>query len=435
MVIYMDKQQDMSVDELAKMTKVRLLKWLASCAGSEFCDYYSRPLSLIRSGLTILLLVALISPAAGQQTKGSEEASGEIAETTPEAQATDSPGDTNGVANEEAIPGKFQRKNLMVVPIPISSPTFGSGLILGGAYFYPQTDAEKAAQPASFTAGAVGYTSNDSWAVGAMQKNYWAEDKWRFMAMGGYADLKLELFEPVGESGQVSALDWHLRGGFFQSTLHRRIVGRWYGGVLIRYLKMTQDLNLGDIDQPIDFDSEISAVGVGMDFAYDSRDLPAYPHEGHMIEAQAISSEMSPSKRGRYQDYKLRFRTYHKFADNLVMAGEASFCTRAGEFPLWDACWLTLRGFPFTRYMAKTAYQAQAEARWTFSKRWGAVLFAGAGNVKDSIAAEPRDGLVPSYGAGIRFMVMQSQRINVRVDYGRSSDGEAAWYLSVTEAF
>ena len=392
-------------------------------------------MSIIRSGFTILMLVALISPAAGQLTKGSDEASGEIAETTPEAQATDSPGDTNSVANEEVVRGKFQRKNLMVVPIPMSSPTFGSGLILGGAYFYPQTDAERAIQPASFTAGAVGYTSNDSWVVGAMQKNYWAEDKWRFMALGGYADLKLELFEPESEGDQVSALDWHLRGGFFQSTLHRQIVGRWYGGVLIRYLKMTQDLDLRNIDQPIDFDSEISAVGVGLDFAYDSRDMPAYPYEGHMIEAQAISSEMSPSNRGRYQDYKLRFRTYHKFTDSLVLAGEASYCTRSGEFPLWDACWLTLRGFPITRYMAKTAYQAQAEARWSFSKRWGAVLFAGAGNVKDPITAEPRDGFVPSYGAGIRFMVMQSQRINVRVDYGRSSDGENAWYLSVTEAF
>jgi hypothetical protein len=52
--------------------------------------------------------------------------------------------------------------------------------------------------------------------------------------------------------------------------------------------------------------------------------------------------------------------------------------------------------------MAKTALQVQAEARWTLSKRWGVVAFAGAGDVKDPITADPEDSFVPSYGAGIR---------------------------------
>lgn len=42
--------------------------------------------------------------------------------------------------------------------------------------------------------------------------------------------------------------------------------------------------------------------------------------------------------------------------------------------------------------------------------------------------------LIPSYGIGLRLMVLESQRINVRVDYGHSSD-QAAIYLGVTEAF
>jgi hypothetical protein len=32
-------------------------------------------------------------------------------------------------------------------------------------------------------------------------------------------------------------------------------------------------------------------------------------------------------------------------------------------------------------------------------------------------------------------MVLQSQRINVRVDYARSDNDQDAWYLSVAEAF
>lgn len=41
---------------------------------------------------------------------------------------------------------------------------------------------------------------------------------------------------------------------------------------------------------------------------------------------------------------------------------------------------------------------------------------------------------IPSYGVGLRFMVLESQRINMRLDYGRSNDSDAV-YLSVGEAF
>ena len=44
---------------------------------------------------------------------------------------------------------------LSAVSVFVSSPTFGTGLILGGAYYYPQTDEEKASQPASFTGAAA----------------------------------------------------------------------------------------------------------------------------------------------------------------------------------------------------------------------------------------------------------------------------------------
>ena len=59
---------------------------------------------------------------------------------------------------------KLQRGDFVVVPIPISNPTLGSGLVAGAAYFYAQTEAQKKLQPASVTAAAM-YTSNDSKAL------------------------------------------------------------------------------------------------------------------------------------------------------------------------------------------------------------------------------------------------------------------------------
>lgn len=47
---------------------------------------------------------------------------------------------------------KLQRGDFVIVPIPISNQTLGTGLVAGAAYFYAQTDAQKKLQPASVTA-------------------------------------------------------------------------------------------------------------------------------------------------------------------------------------------------------------------------------------------------------------------------------------------
>jgi hypothetical protein len=59
---------------------------------------------------------------------------------------------------EEKLKLKIQERNWFIVPIPVSNPTTDTGLVLGGAYFYPQTEAEKGTQPPSVT-GAGGYYS------------------------------------------------------------------------------------------------------------------------------------------------------------------------------------------------------------------------------------------------------------------------------------
>jgi len=65
---------------------------------------------------------------------------------------------------------------------------------------------------------------------------------------------------------------------------------------------------------------------------------------------------------------------------------------------------------------------------------WGLVGFAGAGHITNSFSEQGDNESVPSYGAGVRFMVLQSKRINLRVDYACSDDSDAL-YLGVGEAF
>jgi hypothetical protein len=352
---------------------------------------------------------------------------------------TDLPIEAVPDVEEETSRFKFlskKPKNLLIVPIPMSSPTFGTGLILGGAYFYPQTEAQKEAQPASFTGAAGGYTSNESWFGGVMQQNYWKEDKWRFTGIAAYMNLNLELAPPTSEIEDQRAIDWLLDGTFLQGRISRNLWSDWYLGLTVRYLDITQAIG-GPHDEDTDFDltSTIKSPGIGLNLDYDTRDMPTNAYSGRYIELRAMHSEQTAADADGYQSYYARFRSYHSLSDSMVLAWEINGCSKSGQIPLWDSCRLALRGFSATEYLGEQSIYGQAEIRWRFHKRWGLVAFAGAGRVNDSYGGLGEDSTVPSYGAGIRFMVLESQRINVRVDYARSDNGNDGWYLSVTEAF
>ena len=359
---------------------------------------------------------------------------------TPEeyAVSTDLPVEAIPDLTEESTRFKFLKKipkNLLLVPIPTSSPTFGTGLILGGAWFYSQTEEQKNAQPASFTGAAAGYTDNESWFAGVMQQNYWKEDTWRFTGVAAYLDFKLELRPPAEEEGGARPVDWLVNGGFFQARLSRRLWGNWYLGLTGRYLDISQSIGLDLDDEEFNPQSETSAAGIGLNLDFDSRDMPSNPYRGRHFELKAMTNDQSDTDAGSYQAYHARFRSYHSLRDPLVLAWEINGCTKSGQIPLWDTCRLALRGFPATDYLSKQSLYAQAEVRWRLYKRWGIVAFAGAGRVDDSFGDQGEDETIPSYGAGLRFMLLESQRINLRIDYARSDKGRDAWYLSVTEAF
>ena len=264
---------------------------------------------------------------------------------------------------------KIQKGDFVAVPIPMSSPTFGSGLIVGSAYFYGQTEEQKLAQPASFTGAAGGYTTNDSWAVGVGQQSYWDEDTWRFTGVLGYVDFKFTLRDPNPDT--EGGLDWDVKGGIFQTTLSRRLRDPWYLGVLVRYLDITQDLDSSSIASNSGSESEIRSPGLGLTLEFDTRDVPTNAYRGRRFEVKAIASKTSGDADDSYQSYFARFRTYHELSEPLVLAFDINACSKTGSIPLWDTCRLNLRGFPLTDYLGKNSLTAQAEIRWKAWRRLG----------------------------------------------------------------
>jgi hypothetical protein len=334
---------------------------------------------------------------------------------------------------DEDIEEQKKKRDWTVVPIPVSTPTFGTGLILGGAYFWPQTEEQKKSQPASVT-GAVGfYSDNKSGAFAVAHQAYLSEDKWRITAVAAAVDLNLELLVAV-PGGSRSSIDWFIEGGGFFGAVSRRIKGNWRAGLDARYIDVEQEFEFGLPNVDFDFANESRSAALGANVEYDTRDEPSNSYTGNRFKFSILASSKSLGGDYSYEAYTIFYASYHSITPKVVLAWEAQACHRSDGTPLWDACIIDLRGFSAIDYFGRSSASAQAEARWRFYGKWGAVVFAGGGYYKNSFNRIRDDELIPSYGIGLRYMVLESQRINVRLDYGRSRDSDAL-YLGVTENF
>lgn len=93
-----------------------------------------------------------------------------------------------------------------------------------------------------------------------------------------------------------------------------------------------------------------------------------------------------------------------------------------------------LRGLYGGRYRDENLLALQAEYRFPIHWRFGGVVFAGVGEVAESVGDFRLGGVHPAGGGGLRFSIDRDERVNARVDVGASA-GAAAVYVSVGEAF
>jgi len=95
----------------------------------------------------------------------------------------------------------------------------------------------------------------------------------------------------------------------------------------------------------------------------------------------------------------------------------------------------SMRGYYDGRYRDRNQLVFQAEYRLNVYKRFGVVIFGNTGDVGHTPADYSFKDLKYSYGAGIRFALTKTEKLNLRADYGIGSGVNHGFYLQVGEAF
>lgn len=231
---------------------------------------------------------------------------------------------------------------------------------------------------------------------------------------------------------------------FRQAALFR-VVPELHAGPIIRWSRLT------DITFPDGFDwlpgpsdTEISEgsrlYGAGFSIRHDRRNSLITPTENYYFEFTGIIYPEFIGNTHPHSSWLADVRSYlDLFGDQTsVLAFHFRSHFTAGSPPFQEYALLggreIMRGYYEGRFRDNNALQLQAEYRRHIYWRFGATLFAAAGEVWNRFEEISFTNPKLSAGAGLRFNLNPDDTMNLRIDYGISPHGSGL-YITIGEAF
>lgn len=336
---------------------------------------------------------------------------------------------------------KPKRGQLIIAPIPISSPAVGSGLVLAVGYVFKLNQEDKLSPPS--TVGLVGaFTNSGSRGGGIGGRLYFSENKYQttFALVKGRVNFD---FFGIGRIPGREPISVPLKMGgtiFFGEFL--RNVGK---GIFIgpRFQRRNLYARLDGIQTPGGFEiplTDIQAVSAALGFHVqrDKRDSTFYPTKGSLFDVTGDFFMKGLGSRRQYQTYKVSYNGYYRLAPKQILAYRGMICSANQSVPFYDLCLYgtnsDLRGYTSGEFQNRRMFATQAEYRRELKGRFGMVAFGGLGGIARRWNAFRTDELLPAAGAGLRFTLDKKNHINYRIDLGVGREGRTL-SISVGEAF
>ena len=181
-------------------------------------------------------------------------------------------------------------------------------------------------------------------------------------------------------------------------------------------------------------------AGLGLSFTYDSRNHAFSPDKGGFAQVYFNHFGSYLGSEHRYTNIVLDLRRYISLGNDRVLALQAfSFNNTGNDAPLRSLASLgganSMRGYYAGRFRDNSLAVLQAEFRFPVYKRFGAVAFGSAGDVGHDYKDYALKDLKYSFGAGLRFALNKSEKLNLRLDYGIGQGNNSGLYFQLGEAF
>ena len=406
---------------MAAKARARAARSLASCLLAAACVAASGPNATGQS------------PSPTPAKDGGAISQSPAATGLPKDEPPDQPDDKGGKGEK--------RGSFIIAPIPISSPAFGSGLLVVSAYVF-QFDREDKVSSPSWVGLAGMFTNNGSRGLAVGSKLYLKENKYQTTValIKGRANLD---FYGIGRIPGRPAVEVPLSmdGTIFFGEAMRNVGRNVFIGPRYQYRRLGAviegDRREGGFEVP-DIDLRSTSAALGFHVQRDKRNSTFWPTKGSLIDFTADFFDQAWGSRREYQVYKVAYNGFREIAPRQVLAYRAMGCSSNGSVPFYDLCLYgsnnDLRGYTTGEFQHRRMFAAQTEYRVDWRKRIGFVAFGGVGGVAREWSDFRSDGLLPGGGVGLRFKLDKKNHINYRIDLGFGRAGRTL-SIGVGEAF
>ena len=193
-----------------------------------------------------------------------------------------------------------------------------------------------------------------------------------------------------------------------------------------------------------------TSIGFGINISYDTRDVPANPYKGLLLESSATFYSTSFGSTKSYEIYVFTYKQFQELnfiGKRKVLAWMLDTRFSNGDVPITELSMLgspfDLRGYYMGQFRDRHSLTLLAEYRHMFNfgeetwlqrtgSKMGFVVWGGFGTINPEFPL--MDHFLPNYGLGLRIEVQP--RMNFRVDFGRDPiNQQTLIYFNVTEAF
>lgn len=218
-----------------------------------------------------------------------------------------------------------------------------------------------------------------------------------------------------------------------------------HAGPLIRWSRLT-DISFpeGFAQPPGPSDTEISEgstlYGAGFSIRHDRRNSLITPTENYYLEFTGMIYPEFIGNKHPHSSWLADARRYlDLYGDQTsVLAFHIRSLFTTGNPPFQEYALLggreIMRGYYEGRFRDNNALQIQAEFRRHIYRRFGATLFAAAGEVWNRFEEISFTNPKLSAGAGLRFNINPEDTTHLRVDFGLGRHGSGL-YITIGEAF
>jgi len=319
---------------------------------------------------------------------------------------------------------KPKREKSGFAAIPMINYNRTQGVIVGALVSnYYKLNKKDTISPSSNTGLFGMYTQQKSYAAFAFSRFYIAQDRWRVSAAAGTMDINFQFYleDPAASTGNF--YDYTTKANLLVLQVQRNIFNRIYFGPTASFIKSTTSFAFPGVSGE-DSVSVSKLNNIGYIITNDTRDHVQNPTRGMFLNFKNQFYRDWMGSDYKFERYIVSYNQFFKLSkkdDTKVLALRATFNVAAGDVPFEGQTVVggdDIRGYSQGQFRNDQVYTLQTEYRWNFYKRWGMVAFAGLASAVASFSDIPKSDILPGVGAGIRFKMLPSEKINIGVDAG-----------------